>query len=283
MKMLFGASLKMSDERYRSKEWLQKKYSEEKMSGEEISDLCGVGSTTIYNWLERFGIERRDMGETRRLRYKEKDVKYNDEDWLRQKYWGERLSSYAIAELCDVSGNTIHESLKRHGIDTRTQEESTRTRFGDKDYYDKEWLYNQYVRNGKSTVKIASECDVSSSTIRNALKRHDIEIRSFSEAQANRNQRGENSPVWNGGRPYHYGPDWEEMRDKTIERDNGECRVCGMTRQKHQKEYGSDIHVHHIQPIATFDNLENANRLDNLITLCYPDHRKWEGIPLRPQ
>jgi predicted HNH restriction endonuclease len=40
--------------------------------------------------------------------------------------------------------------------------------------------------------------------------------------------------------------------------------------------------VHHITPIRDFDTPEEANTLDNLITLCEPCHAQWEGLYLRP-
>jgi len=63
---------------------------------------------------------------------------------------------------------------------------------------------------------------------------------------------------------------WLETRKEVLERDNGECQVCGT------KE---NPNVHHIMPIS-----EGGPRLDkdNLVTLCGEHHRKWEGLYLRP-
>lgn len=82
--------------------------------------------------------------------------------------------------------------------------------------------------------------------------------------------------------PY-YGQNWHEQRQQALERDNYECRVCGLTEEQHQAAHEQSLHVHHIKPLRTFDDPEDANTLDNLVALCKGCHNRWEGIPLRPQ
>ena len=106
-----------------------------------------------------------------------------------------------------------------------------------------------------------------------AEKREHCSIECYAESQEG--VAGEDHPCWKGGGVRYYGPNWEEQRNKTRERDDHECQVCG----------SPEIHVHHIRPIRTFDTdeYEQANALQNLICLCPSHHKKWEGIPLRPQ
>ena len=73
-----------------------------------------------------------------------------------------------------------------------------------------------------------------------------------------------------------YGENWDEQREKAIERDNGACQSCGIERQKHQKEYDSDLHVHHIEPLRLHDTTAEANKLENLETLCAKCHHEHE-------
>lgn len=47
---------------YRNKEWLKQKYVEEGLFGTEIAEVCGVHSTTIYNWLRKFDIPVQQRG-----------------------------------------------------------------------------------------------------------------------------------------------------------------------------------------------------------------------------
>jgi hypothetical protein len=90
---------------------------------------------------------------------------------------------------------------------------------------------------------------------------------------------GESHPTYTGYDDY-YGSNWVEQRRKALERDGGECAVCGIGREEHQQEHGCDLHVHHVEPLATYDSPEDANELPNLITLCRPHHAQYEGIPL---
>jgi 5-methylcytosine-specific restriction endonuclease McrA len=63
---------------------------------------------------------------------------------------------------------------------------------------------------------------------------------------------------------------WEENRQKTIERDNYRCRLCGT------KVKESTSEVHHIIPKRTFEK-EEGDFLENLVTLCEPCHHSIES------
>jgi len=80
---------------------------------------------------------------------------------------------------------------------------------------------------------------------------------------------GKNSPNWKGGRPKYRGANWQEQREKALARDDYICQLCG------SKEY---LVVHHIVPFHSFDDYREANRLDNLITLCQVCHGKVEHV-----
>lgn len=97
-----------------------------------------------------------------------------------------------------------------------------------------------------------------------------------------KNAVGENAPSWNGGKPNYYGTNWQRNRRKTLERDGHECRVCGVSEKTHRENIGESLHVHHLKPIATFDEPEDANYLKNLVSLCRDCHAKWEGVPVVP-
>lgn len=55
---------------YRNESWLREKYVGERLSSPEIAGKCGVTTRTICNWLEKFGIERRDQSEAQDLAQK---------------------------------------------------------------------------------------------------------------------------------------------------------------------------------------------------------------------
>ena len=70
--------------------------------------------------------------------------------------------------------------------------------------------------------------------------------------------------------PNDYGPDWPRIRLTVRTRDGFRCQVCGTP------ESGREHDVHHKIPFKAFTSTAEANRLDNLITLCSSCHRKAE-------
>lgn len=67
----------------------------------------------------------------------------------------------------------------------------------------------------------------------------------------------------------YYGESWEDSRQEVIERDGGICRVCDSSNRPS---------VHHIKPRRMFENPDDSNTLDNLITLCPSCHATFEGM-----
>ena len=47
-----------------------------------------------------------------------------------------------------------------------------------------------------------------------------------------------------------------------------------------QKELGRALDVHHIRPVSDFDNPDDSNYVENLVTLCHDCHMlvEWNGI-----
>jgi DEAD/DEAH box helicase domain-containing protein len=70
--------------------------------------------------------------------------------------------------------------------------------------------------------------------------------------------------------PNNYGPDWGRIRDRVRARDGYHCQVCGTVESARQHD------VHHKIPFRSFASAAEANRLDNLVTLCNSCHRKVE-------
>lgn len=75
---------------------------------------------------------------------------------------------------------------------------------------------------------------------------------------------------------HYYGPDWYQIRPEIRALDDHECQRCGTTNEEHEAEYGSKLHVHHIRPFRFWDDHEQANREENLVSLCYQCHRQLE-------
>jgi DEAD/DEAH box helicase domain-containing protein len=75
--------------------------------------------------------------------------------------------------------------------------------------------------------------------------------------------------VWSND-PNDYGPDWPRTRDRVRARDKYTCQVCGTVETNRQHD------VHHKTPFRAFTSYVEANRLDNLTTLCPSCHHKVE-------
>lgn len=76
--------------------------------------------------------------------------------------------------------------------------------------------------------------------------------------------------LWNAD-PNDYGPDWDQIRKRVLNRDGNRCQFCGTS------GLNQTLHVHHLQPFRSFADRETANQLQNLITLCPVCHRKAEN------
>ncbi len=68
-----------------------------------------------------------------------------------------------------------------------------------------------------------------------------------------------------------YGPNWAKQRDAARARDGYRCQVC-----YRPEENGRAHHVHHKVPFRSFPSFVEANRLENLITVCPECHRRVE-------
>lgn len=85
---------------------------------------------------------------------------------------------------------------------------------------------------------------------------------------------GRDHPRWVGGYEGYYGPNWRDKRREVLERDNHRCQRCGAG----QSDIGKEPSVHHKTPFREFDSYEEANKLDNLVSLCQSCHstvEKW--------
>jgi len=61
------------------------------------------------------------------------------------------------------------------------------------------------------------------------------------------------------------------LREKVIKRDNSKCTNCKMTRVAHQKNFGKDITVDHV------NGNRDTNTMKNLVTLCLTCHGSKDG------
>ena len=145
-------------------------------------------------------------------------------------------------------------------------------RTGTKYILEHRWVMEQYLGRYLDPEEVVHHIDGNPS-------HNDIENLQLFASQsehirvAHPNQRtGEQSHLWRGGNWPGKGPNWQKIRRAVLERDNYTCQRCGIT----EAEYGRALDVHHIQRRGDYSDQRQANRLENLITLCDRCHGQIE-------
>lgn len=207
---------KMTPTPLRDEDFLIREYVDNEKSGPEIAEEVGCSLSTVYNALERFGIDRRDDVEKNRVAY---GGKHKNHDWLFDQIVIKSRSLKDIAEECSVHPDTILRERKRAGIPGNTSCETWSKREFDENavvktkgetrnlvgsdlsidaswryfnernesgrwlpYKNKEWLLERYVEDELSARDIAEECrnmgcDVTGQTVLKYLRMFGFEIR----------------------------------------------------------------------------------------------------------
>lgn len=104
----------MGSKKYHDEDWLREKYHGEQMTMRDIGDLCGVTTTTISDWMDRHGIEKRDRSGAQLP-----DGKHTDREWLAEQYHGKGRPLKEIADECDVNPVTIMNWMDKYDIPRR--------------------------------------------------------------------------------------------------------------------------------------------------------------------
>lgn len=151
-------------------------------------------------------------------------------------------------------------------------------------WWNKKWLYDQYIVCQRSASEIAQEAGITENAILYWLHKHKIKRRTISEARAVKhwgasgsdnpmwNKFGELNPNWKGGvtserQAFYISQEWKDVCSATWKRDNATCQRCGL-----HKDDRNDMpfHIHHI---VTFANEELRADIDNLVLLCEACHQ----------
>lgn len=146
-------------------------------------------------------------------------------------------------------------------------------------YWDKDFMYDLYVNQKKSSCDIASMYGVTAGNIQYWLRKHNITRRNSSEARKVKywcmsgeknpmyGKFGDKNPNYKGGvapeRQKTYARfEWKELAKKVKKRANGHCERCGCECNR--------LHIHHIK------QLKNGNSIvckeNEIIVLCPKCH-----------
>lgn len=152
-----------------------------------------------------------------------------------------------------------------------------------KPHWNREWLHEQYVVQGRSTGDLAAECGCTDTNIQHWLRKHGIVRRNVSEARALKvwgavgaanpmhGKTGAANPRYVDGssperqRMYAQGEGRAFLR-AVLARDGYRCRKCSAPKTERKS-----LHVHHVKPWAG----NEALRFDpaNAVTLCRACHQ----------
>jgi len=255
---------------YRSPELLHELYVNRQYTQQEIADELGCSNGVVAKYIQRHDIETRRNTWSHYERLKDKELLY-------ELYVERELTTEEVGDRLGVTGWTISRWLDEFGIKTRNHGYGR----GPDELNDPDFLREQYWDERKSTQTIADEIGASHRGVSVAMDRHGIDKRGPSERVS-----GDLSPMWDGGCTTYCGPNWHRKRREALERDGYTCQRCGLDNGEHKSKWGRAIEVHHIQRRESFRqdsgeiDWKNANRLENLITLCKNCHAKLEGLPI---
>ncbi len=116
---LRGDSMEINKELqdFRNEFWLRDRYIIDKKDAVEIAKECKCSSTTIYKWMDKFNIPRRNQSEINDKRRGNK--LYCKKEWIEEQYINQKLSIYQIAEKCECNPVTIWGWLRKYNIPMR--------------------------------------------------------------------------------------------------------------------------------------------------------------------
>lgn len=247
---------------WRHEETLCYLYHERDMSMNAIGGRIGCSMVTVSDWMDRHGIEKRESGTGKTDPY----PVLNDREQVREWYCEQGLTFDEIAERVGCERSTVGNALERHGIEARVAAPRVDPPLS------RDELEQLYIDRQLSLEKIGARFDVSPTTVKNWCDHYEIEVRPRGAMFT-----GEEHHLWKGGCHSYYGPTWYEQREKAMERDEYQCRDCGMDAEEHLSVFDEDLHVHHIERFDENEPSEPQHRLENLVTLCQSCHLgKWE-------
>ena len=102
-----------------TKEELYSLYWIEKRNQTEVAKICGVGKTTIANWLKVYNIPLKSMSEAKT------GIKKPSKEKLFHLYWKKKMSSEDIGKKLGVGHSTILRWMKSLDIPRRSFMQAT--------------------------------------------------------------------------------------------------------------------------------------------------------------
>lgn len=145
---------------------------------------------------------------------KSKYWQLNDEVWLREKYWGERLARRGVADIVGCSTLAVLTALRRFNI-PRHSIACSKTLDIDV-LRDKRAMEKEYLDNKLSPSQIAQKFGCGRTTVRDAILRFDIPRRGRKGLPKSEEHRRKLSEALLGEKNPNYGKHFSETRRKRM-------------------------------------------------------------------
>jgi len=125
------------------------------------------------------------------------EPKYKDKQWLHHQYHTMGKSTTDIADICGVDTTTVRYWFEKHDLKFRDRSEAASSwQNKSRPWENREWLYRKYVKEGKPSTEIASECEASFTTIVRWLDKHDIEKRGSGPSPSKQEEKKYTTEEW---------------------------------------------------------------------------------------
>ena len=192
-----------------------------------------------------------------------------------------KYGGYQYSSMNDSSRDAAGRFVKDEHYSPATEFKKGQHWRAPKPYWDKEWLFNEYITKEKTADQIANENGCISANIHYFLKKFGIKTRSMREIRSKKywgssgeqngmyGRCGEDNPHWLGGltperQELYASSEWADIVKAIWKRDKAKCGRCDT-----YKANDIEMHIHHI---ITFAVKDMRCELDNLMLVCKKCH-----------
>lgn len=298
--------------KYKDENWLIKKAQNPELTQKDIAKQSDTQQARISYWLKKYDIENTHK------RVNPKKAKYREKEWLKEKCKDETFTVQDMADFCNVHRATVHRWLKKYGLKSKRDRtgknnpnhsggkkikcdqcgkmfwgrpsyiDNYEHHFCERDCHSSWKEENNLGENHHNYERINTVCSFCGDDLKvipalfENSEKHFCGNECYAQWQS-KNRVGKKHHGYIHGNSLTYGKLFREQRKRVLERDNNQCRICGISCEKHKNKYQQSMNVHHIKPVSEFldenDKIrDEAHVMKNLIALCVSCHRTVEHL-----
>lgn len=266
---------------YHDEAWLRFQYEHNGLSLSEVADRVGCSTSTVWNWLRRFGIPRHSQGhpiadERGRVYGRLKVMAYAGTDRWKSALWkcqcdcgNETVVSGSVLRRGDaLSCGCIREEWAA-ALGHSTAHDVTGQRFG-------RLLALEATKRRNAAGSVVWKCRCDCGEIHyaalNTMRDGGVTSCGCAWRDAMKQLRGENNPNWKDNATER---NWSlrltqpylRWRWAVLKRDRKSCQICGM--------HKGSLVVHHLD--SFMDHPDKRTEMSNGITLCWSCHQAFHS------